>query len=366
MNILYLMNVDWNWIKQRPHFIAEGLIKNNHVVVLYQHRYSRRGYQNRKKEKYIRPVYVIPKGDCNNTLRKINTLIWRFVIKKICKQNNIDCIYITYPTQIKYIKGYSGKIIYDCMDNHAAFIKDNIVKDQLIGLEQNLVYKSDAILCSSLKLEEVLISRYGRTINSKLRLVRNGYDGEILKNFNIYQKDSGNYIFAYFGTISTWFNFDFLLRSLDEIPNIEYRLIGPLADISIPTHPRIHYIGSIEHNKLYESIKDARCLIMPFVVNEIIESVDPVKLYEYINFNKDIIVSKYDEINRFEPFVYFYNDYDDYISQIRKVIDNKEIKYNNKAREEFLNSNSWKNRVQQVEEVLINIKDDKINEDQAE
>ena len=47
--------------------------------------------------------------------------------------------------------------------------------------------------------------------------------------------------------------------------------------------------------------------MMPFILNELIESVDPVKLYEYINFEKNIICIKYDEILRFKDFVYFYN-----------------------------------------------------------
>ena len=41
---------------------------------------------------------------------------------------------------------------------------------------------------------------------------------------------------------------------------------------------------------------------MPFVINEIINAVDPVKIYEYINFNKDIIMCYYDEVRRFNKY----------------------------------------------------------------
>lgn len=356
MNVLYLMNVDWNWIKQRPHFIAERLAKRNKVIVLYQHRYSRNGYQNRRKKNYVKPVYVIPKGDHNKILAKVNTWIWKKVIQKYCKKNRIECIYITYPTQVDYIGGYKGNVIYDCMDNHAAFIKDTIKRSNLIGAEQKLINRSDVVICSSFKLEEVLKERYGNTINNKLHLVRNGYDGEILENINNELENDQKCVFAYFGTISSWFNFDFLLRSLNDLPNIEYRLIGPIAGVKIPVNPRIKYYGTVEHKDLYNTIRDARCLIMPFKINDIIESVDPVKLYEYINFNKDIIASEYPEITRFAPFVYFYNNYEEYISQIRRVISKKEIKYNNEDRIEFLNSNSWNNRADQIEGLLQSLK----------
>ena len=39
------MNVDWDWIKQRPHFIAEGLATKNEIKVIYQYRYQRDGLQ---------------------------------------------------------------------------------------------------------------------------------------------------------------------------------------------------------------------------------------------------------------------------------------------------------------------------------
>ena len=30
------MHIDWNWIKQRPHFLAEGLNEYCDITVLYQ------------------------------------------------------------------------------------------------------------------------------------------------------------------------------------------------------------------------------------------------------------------------------------------------------------------------------------------
>jgi hypothetical protein len=66
------------------------------------------------------------------------------------------------------------------MDNHIAFAKDDANKEKLIRMEKALVNRSNAILCSSNKLAEVLQARYGSSINKKLHLVRNGYDGKIL------------------------------------------------------------------------------------------------------------------------------------------------------------------------------------------
>ena len=61
--ILYYSNVDWYWIKQRPHFIAEGLARTYNVKFVYQHRYNRSIMQKSREQSIVKkvyPIYVIP------------------------------------------------------------------------------------------------------------------------------------------------------------------------------------------------------------------------------------------------------------------------------------------------------------------
>lgn len=355
MKILYIMNVDWNWIKQRPHFLAEGLGNKHDVKVFYQHRYSRKNYQERKLLSNIEPVYVIPKGDKIKFLKCINQLIWkgRMSIEKL--RNDYDFIYLTYPSQIEYVKNLKNNIIYDCMDNHCAFIKDERKKAELIQQENSLVKKAAIILCSSEKLKLELIAKYGKNVVNKTYVVRNGYDGTIIEKRNAIKIQRKKIILSYVGTISEWFDFELLKKSIEDFPEIEYRLYGPCTDEQlIPRIENIKYLGTLEHNKIYESIKDSDCLIMPFKVNDIIESVDPVKLYEYINFDKNIISVYYNEIDRFRDFVYFYNNYSDYKQILGMIKEKNEIKYNESERRKFLSSNTWGNRIKEIENILTN------------
>lgn len=358
MNLLYLMNLDWNLIKQRPQFIAEGLSKTNNVTVLYQYRYSRKELQKRPiNEINVKPVYVIPKGDKIPFLSNVNVSIWKEIVKRQVRKNNIEGIYIIYPTQFDYVRDYKGKIIYDCMDDYAAFREEGSSRESLINKEKELVERVELIICSSEKLKRIISGRYGKAAENKICVVRNGYDGKLLpeeqyrRNNN---KKNGRFVFCYFGTISRrWFNFDYLLKSLDEFDGLEYRLYGPVsADISIPNSPGIKFMGIVEHEHLYENIKDAQCFIMPFIVNEVVKSVDPVKLYEYINFNKNILSVYYDEIERFDNFVYFYRDYEEYRNQIIRMMQATNVKYSIEQRNEFLSENTWENRTEHINNLL--------------
>lgn len=356
MKIAYLMNVDWNWIKQRPHFIAEELSKNNNITVFFQKRYLQKGYQKRSyNHMNIIPLYVIPRGDRYRFLRKVNIIIKKNIIMKYAKKYDFDWVYTTYPDQIDLIREFQGKIVYDCMDNHPAFISnDESKKEELIKQEKELVTKADKIFCSSEKLKQVLLECYGYHLENKITVVRNGYDGKIIDKSTIkLNKMKNRYILSYFGTISSWFNFEFIKKSLEDFPEIEYHLYGPVAGTQIPNSSRIKYFGTVEHDKLYSAVSDSDCFIMPFILNDLIQAVDPVKLYEYINFNRNILCVYYKEIERFDPFVFFYNSYDSYKKQIESLLHLKTIKYSDIQRINFLKDNNWSQRVKQIQKNLI-------------
>ena len=82
IKIAYIMNVEWNWIKQRPHFIAEGLSERYKIKILFQYRYRRRDLQKRDRNGLdLFPVYCIPYIGNFHCLAGINVAIRNRIIK---------------------------------------------------------------------------------------------------------------------------------------------------------------------------------------------------------------------------------------------------------------------------------------------
>ena len=183
-------------------------------------------------------------------------------------------------------------------------------------------------------------------------VIRNAFDGKIIqKPCSIRNKKDLK--IAYFGTISSWFDFELIVKSTQDTSNISYYLYGPTDGVIIPKSEQIIYKGTVEHDILFDEMENIDVLIMPFIINEIIEAVDPVKLYEYINCNKEIISVYYDEIGRFEPYVNFYRDYNEYKMLLERLINGySSLKYSATMREVFLESNSWRSRVEQIERII--------------
>lgn len=351
-NVLYVMNVEWNWIKQRPHFIAERLSKVFNVHIVYQYKYGRKGLQQRNDIGLnITPIKVIPKITGIENLRWINDSIIAWRIKQIIKAESPECLFLTYPTQVKIIpSNYRGEVYYDCMDNHSAFISDKYEKEKLEICEREIVERAKRVFVSSDYLKRVIIKRY-QIDEQKLLLVRNAYDGQIIDSEK--QNTFGSVMkLAYIGTISSWFDFDLIMDVLKNKKNVEFHLYGPIDKVSIPSNSRILYHGVIEHAKLYDAIKDMDCLIMPFVLNDIIEAVDPVKVYEYVNFNKNIIIREYPEIERFKDFVYFYNSPKEFLDVLCEIENRNNVKYDNDQRVDFLKENTWGKRTETIIDIM--------------
>ena len=110
----------------------------------------------------------------------------------------------------------------------------------------------------------------------------------------------------------------------------------------------------MQHKKLINFSVKADAFIMPFKLSQLIKSVDPVKLYEYLVFNKPVISIFYPELRYFQKFIYFYKNDKDIISIIKKVIKKNNLK-NNNFLNKFLKKNCWDERAKKLNEELRKI-----------
>jgi teichuronic acid biosynthesis glycosyltransferase TuaH len=354
MKILYIMNVDWNWIPQRPHFIAHNLAQNSDILVLFPYSRNRKNLvKNNHGNLKILPIILIPYWKKYKLLMLINNFIGfilYFIIKIIYKP---DIIWISSPELGNLIPSNNDKpVFYDCMDDILEFDNNQPSRKLLKALEQKIIDKSKAIFFSSQNLRESINQRYN--VNCKTYLIHNAFQpNEKWRRFE--KKTTGTIKIGYIGTISSWIDWSSLMVVLNSFENIEISLIGPTESNLSKTniHSRLIILPPIEHDQLSQSAATFDMLIIPFKINELIKSVDPVKLYEYIYFDKPIISIKYQDLLRFEPFVHFYENHIDLCELIHRLIKSGiPKKYTDLMRSDFINSNKWSNRVTQINEII--------------
>ena len=171
--ILYFTLVPWDWIKQRPHFLAEGLAKSHEITLVHNKPYT--GFKlvrNARPENLrIKEIYVVP----FDYLSRVNACLVTAQTKKLLAET--DLVWLTHPFQYAQLKGAltaRHAIAYDCMDNmlEFAFVKRNPqLYARLFDLEKELLGACDIALCSSEHLKGELLRRYD--LDRELHVVNN-------------------------------------------------------------------------------------------------------------------------------------------------------------------------------------------------
>ncbi|MCD7973500.1 MAG: hypothetical protein LUG18_12735 [Candidatus Azobacteroides sp.] len=361
--ILYFTHVPWNWIKQRPQFIAEELSSKYHVDIFQEKPYVSNLVSNSVSALKVVTLFRLPMNRIT-FIRKINSLLNAIQLKS--KINHYDYIWLTSPTlynSIKKVVPGDKKIIYDCMDDILAFPaieNDKSWKKEIEKSEKELLTRAAYVFCTSENLKEKIKRRY--SLEKENIIVSNNainlYDEEkmgpdippdIEKVLNRNDKN-----LTYIGTISQWFDFELILKTLKRHPKLEIYLFGP-KEVDIPSHERLIYFGPVPHELVYKIMEKTGVLIMPFILNELILSVNPVKIYEYIYCQKITIARKYGETLKFNNYIYLYENDDEFLNLVEKYCkDELNLKQAVESYKSFGIENTWKNRVNQMFSVLEN------------
>ena len=350
------MNVDWDWVKQRPHFLARHLAKSHDLVVVYPHSWRRRYLvENDRSGLRLRRFFRMPFGGKFPFISLLNTHILRVMAWLFMQWHRPDIVWVSSPELFKYLPGkLQARLIYDCMDDVLAFPSNAPRREILAASENELVAASSRVLCSSGHLLNKLSARAGYP--EKYAVIHNAFEPSAFRPVAPRAESvNSSYVLGYVGTLSSWLDIAALLELVNAFPSLEVHLIGPIENLgsAMPGHARIRHLGAVRHEDLPAQVNRFDALLMPFLVTELILSVDPVKLYEYVFFDKPIVSVNYPELERFADFVDFYTSYAGLLSIIQQYLDTGfRKKYSAKQRREFIAVNTWAERVAGIEKIL--------------
>ena len=350
MRLLYLSNINWNWTKQRPQFLAEELSKHYQLTYVQRYRFHSLPVRN-ESSIIIKELFRLPLSRFK-IVKVINNLGYKIQLFFSCRR--ADIIWFTSPEMYACVPEalFRKKItVYDCMDD---MIELYPRYKEMAKHERLLFQKASIVLCSSLYLSDKLQQRYG---DREISVINNAVSSSFMEsspswpivNRNNLEKDS--IVMTYIGSISSWMDFNLLERIHHKFPQIKICLWGP-HDVEIPEGIGIDYRGVTEHKNVAGILSRSDILIMPFVVNELIKSVNPVKLYEYIYSGKPCLAPKYGESLQFNEFVYLYDSYEDCLVAIDGMIKGEVVQKPQKQCADFVKKNTWANRCLSIVEAI--------------
>ena len=352
MRILYQAPVAWDWIRQRPHEIAEGLAKCGHQVLWFYAGNFLKVRFRRFDDRNGLEVLELPALPLASRFPPF-ALLNRLWVSWWFRNYSPDVIVATNPAIFQWMPTRFGWIpaVYDCMDVQVAFYT-GLRRRMMIAAERNLLRRVTRIISSSTMIRDRLVSDYSVDADV-IDVIPNGLSDRLSTRMASEDVPIRHHIIAYYGTIGKWFDWDSVMAAAQNHPEWKFELFGPV-DTVLPLLPtNVTLKGAVPHDMMMKSMASSHVLIMPFVRNELIDGVDPVKMYEYLATGRPIVSSWWPLLKKFENFaaVRFYGETQSLSTVLEDTF--KETASFDPPRE-FLSKCKWSSRVRSFERVLLN------------
>lgn len=190
------------------------------------------------------------------------------------------------------------KVVYEYID----LLTSEITRD----LSEEMLRRHAAVLkderITVLATSDKLLQDVGRYREKNYFLSTNGVDPEhwklpsrIIPPDMVSVMTAGKIILGYHGTLANWIDYDLLRLAADD-GRFEIVLIGLEHDNSfeasgLNSHPRVHYLGGKPYSILNQYVACYDIALLPFVKNDLADTVSPVKIFEYMAAGKPIITT---------------------------------------------------------------------------
>jgi glycosyltransferase involved in cell wall biosynthesis len=369
---------DWTGIQHRPHHFAKRAAKSGRRVLYINPPVSMiaplknkklinnwkkwmKGVDQVEKNLYVySPPPFIPFGNKYRWVNKVNQVILARSLKKVLHDFlGTKELYTYLPNSIDLLPNMSFEsIYYDCVDDHASFsgLIDPTVVHQM---EKDLMSRADVCFATAHQLLEDRIDW-----NSNYHLVQNGAEYE---HFSRVQEQSltvpddikkiKHPIVGFIGGISDWINLDLIASTAKQLPEVSFVLIGPI-DTGINQFKGLkncYFFGPKPYDQLPNYIQSFDLCLIPFKINKLTKSVNPIKMYEYLSAGKPIVSTALPEVVRFKEIISIVNSSEEMVNEIRAIINNPS-KYNSAeniaSRQKVGRENSWDARWEKVENLI--------------
>lgn len=369
MRILYFSPINWGDLKQRPQHIAEELAQH-HVVTFIEPSISfltsilkkNRSHKQRKFNinnnlNVLRPSgqWRLPKSVGVIDVLGINHLSEKKQLRDLI--NRSDLIWLGSPIFYPLVSHVKGKtIIYDKMDDYEHLTTNKFIKKMIRIWERKLIQTANKIFVSSLYLYTELLK-----YNEKVYLIRNAVDDISLNNYvdsevslQIEQlKRSGKIVFGYVGAIDHWFDYDVVKEILKFNDHFVVVIVGrdnlPHKRV---VSPNVRYYNPVSKTEVFGVIKACDYCLYPFKIDLFINTINPVKIYEYLSCNKKVIAARSDEILMNKEKLLIYSSK----HELRNILQNlSEIKSpfpNDELLMEYVEDNTWRKRTEDMLNVI--------------
>jgi glycosyltransferase involved in cell wall biosynthesis len=375
LTFLYFGINPWDTIKQRPQQLAERLALNDTVIYVNPVRdpLSLSGIvKTRFQIRRISPRLflidcpgLLPGSSFVGILGDFQMGLLALELLKFLRNRGIDpnVLWLSHPRQRYALSILSSSMIYcyDCMDDYSRMLQffwsGNLRAHHIAISERKIISSADVVTATSKVLEDNC-----RRFSKNVLRVPNGADAAHFAPTSTpgptVPRSSGRSILGYFGWIGPWIDFDLIVEIAVQRPDWTIRMIGPWGvgneeSAKLRRLRNIELVGEVPYDHLPRYTSGFDVCILPFIADRFAQSVNPVKLYEYLATGKPIVSTDLAEVKMYSDLVGIAENSTEFIKAVEAAFTEKD-QTRAASRIQLARANSWDERVRLITEAINN------------
>src|SRR5699024_719716 len=256
-------------------------------------------------------------------------------------------------------------LVYDCVDDHISF-SGMMDKDMMLAMEKELSEAAQVTYYTARQLKHLKESWANQAY-----LVPNGAEYEHFVVAEDLAKDEANVpndmkqyikegrtVIGIVGGIGDWVDLDIVYETAVKREDYTFIVIGPV-DTDVASHilnqANIEFLGARPYADLPNYLAFFDVCMIPFKINELTKSVNPIKMYEYLSTGKQVVSTPIPEVVTYSDYVDIVHDADELVEKVesyRQLPD--DVKQEKKQlRQQVGKENSWDARWEIIKEKML-------------
>ena len=357
----------------------------------------RKGLRKYEANLYVlAPPPVLPFGNKYRTINRLNQWLISRTINRALKQfpnggrNRSMDVFTFLPSAVDLLPLLKhNRVIYDCVDDHAAFT--GLIDAGVVHrMERELMSQADVCFATARRLYEDR-----KDWSDNFHIIPNGAEFERFACVNDTCADdscandtcangaadsaadaaavSGAFtgavpeavptgvssavpavpedmadlqrpIVGFVGGISDWVDVGLMADVAEAMPEVNFVLIGPaLTDVgALESLDNVRLLGPKPYTSLPEYVKGFDVCLIPFKINKLTESVNPIKMFEYLAAGKPVVSTPLPEVAAFSEVVTLADGVEETVNAIMKALEpGAQSEASIRRRQQVAKENSW-------------------------
>lgn len=371
---LFLPMVDWHIRMQRPQQLALALAKLGHTCIYVNPQLGceyRLPYLFDPHPKVARisdrilelHVHLPHEHESHSRrLRERETARIVAAVGKLLEQCGITNAVqvVSFPRWLEVaetIRADRGfPLLYDCHDRVEGFSR---ISRDIVRQESALLASADHISFSAESLKRAVLEQcpeYG----AKASVIGNGATPEDF-GFSPGPRPAGpQRVIGYAGALEEWFDLDAVLCAARALPECRFQMLGRVehAKLNLLKQLRnVELVGEVPYESLPRYMHRWSAAMVPFLINRVTNTVDPIKLYEYFSVGLPVVATPLPEIvRRYRDVTYVAKDASEFPLRLREALAEPDGPMR-RWRKEIAAKETWISRARSILEVSGTLSD---------